>query len=138
MYDKKNNQIFTLHFQCRCTSRDLERMSGIISNKLGMQNNSPPITTLTFLRLYYNIFKLAAKELEVEELFNYITLRDLELRLEFLICDASCSVIRASELALVLICTQMDIHVTQLPNFSNNVFGLVDYAIELQKLCRVS
>lgn len=129
--------------QCRCTSGDLERMSGIIANKLGIQMNSEPVTALTFIRLFYNIFKNAAHELELSELYNKaISLEDLEMRLEVLVCDANCSGIRASELALVLVCTQMDAHINNIQGVNDHikerVLGLVDYAIELQKLCRVS
>jgi cyclin G2 len=124
--------------QCRCTSRDLERMADIVSNKLGVQIGSPPITGLTFIRLFYYIFKNAAAELELSDFYDSaICLQDLEQRMEILACDASCSSIRASELALVLICTQMDSHINGLGNGSH-ISSLADYAIELQKLCRVS
>lgn len=126
--------------QCRCTARDLERMSDIISNKLGVQMLSPPITSLTFIRLFYYIFRNAATELGLIDFYDSaINLADLEMRLEILACDASCASIRASELALVLICTQMDASVNNLGDgASHQIHGLVDYAIELQKLCRVS
>ena len=126
--------------QCRCTARDLERMSDIISNKLGVQMLSPPITSLTFIRLFYYIFRNAAMELGLIDFYDSaINLADLEMRLEILACDASCASIRASELALVLICTQMDATVNNLGDgASQQIHGLVDYAIELQKLCRVS
>lgn len=124
--------------QCRCTAGDLERMAGIIANKLGIQMGVTPINAITFLRVFYNIFENAAKQLGLEDLFkSAISLTDLEMRLEILICDASCASIRASELSLVLICTQMDAHITNLKDVNQNVLGLVDYAIELQKLCKV-
>lgn len=125
--------------QCRCTSRDLERMADIVSNKLGVQIGSPPITGLTFIRLFYYIFKNAATELDLVDFYNSaITLSDLEQRMEILACDASCASIRASELALVLVCTQMDAHITNAGTGANlKVQGLADYAVELQKLCRI-
>lgn len=115
-------------------------MADIVSNKLGVQIGSPPVTGLTFIRLFYYIFKNAATELDLIDFFNpAITLSDLEQRMEILACDASCASIRASELALVLICTQMDAHITNSGTGSNQkIQGLADYAIELQKLCRVS
>lgn len=123
--------------QCRCTSRDLERMADVIANKLGVQMHSTPITALTFIRLFYYIFKNAAKELNISEFYDKISLSELEMRLEILACNASCASIRASELALVLICTQMDSHVSNNGNQNQQIHGLVDYAIEMQRLCRI-
>lgn len=124
--------------QCRCTSRDLERMADIIANKLGVQMNSSPVTALQFVRLFYYIFKNAAEHLNISEFYNAISLSDLEMRLEILACDASCASIRASELALVLICTQMDAQVSNQSSVNQQIHNLVDYAIEMQRLCRVS
>lgn len=127
--------------QCRCTAGDLERMSGIIANKLGIQMNTEAITALSFVRIFYSIFKNAAIELGLSEFYNSaISLQELEKRMEILICDANCASIRGSELALVLICTQMDAHLNNMQQggtVTNQVHGLVDYAIELQKLCRI-
>lgn len=125
--------------QCRCTARDLERMADIIANKLGVQIGSPPVTGLTFIRLFYYIFKHAAVDLGLSEFYeNAITLKDLEMRMEILACDASCASIRASELALVMLCTQMDAHVSNMEtNANHQIHGLVDYAIQLQKMCRI-
>lgn len=100
--------------------------------------NSPPITALQFVRLFYYIFKNAAEHLNISEFYNAISLSDLEMRLEILACDASCASIRASELALVLICTQMDAQVSNQSSVNQQIHGLVDYAIEMQRLCRVS
>jgi len=127
--------------QCRCTSRDLERMADIIANKLGVQMQSTPVTALTFIRLFYYIFKHAAEQLGIGAFYaDAIQLADLEMRAEILACDASCASIRASELALVLICTQMDAHVNNTNNanaINQQIHGLVDYAIEMQRLCRI-
>lgn len=118
-------------------------MADIIANKLGVQMQTSPITAFTFIRIFYFIFKNAAEQLGISEFYNNaISLSDLEMRAEVLACDASCASIRASELALVLICTQMDAHVNN--NNNNNagaidqqLHGLVDYAIEMQRLCRI-
>lgn len=115
-------------------------MSDIIANKLGVQIGSPPVTGLTFIRLFYFIFQRAAAEMGLSDFYDSaIVLSDLESRMEYCACDASCASIRACELALVMLCTQMDAHVTSLNAGGNQqVNGLVDYAIQLQKLCRVS
>ncbi|XP_058453178.1 cyclin G [Malaya genurostris] len=127
--------------QCRCTSRDLVRMADIVANKLGVQMNSAPVTALAFIRLFYYIFENAANALGLSDIFSSaISLADLEMRLEILACDASCASIRPSELALVMIFTQMDAHVSankEIGLFNRQIHDLVDYAIHLQKFCRI-
>jgi len=125
--------------QCRCTSGDLERMAGIIGNKLGVQLDSPPITSLSCLRLFYYILKNAAHEMGLGQFYDTtMSLHELEMRLEILTCDAKCASIRASELALVLICTQLDVNVSKcFGEMSEQIQGLINYAIEMQKFCRI-
>lgn len=114
-------------------------MAEIVENKLGVQMNTSAVTGLTFIRLFYHIFRNAAKELELSSFYeSAITLSDLEQRMEILACDASCASIRPSELALVMLCTQMDASVTKMNAETHQISGLVDYAIQMQKLCRVS
>lgn len=114
-------------------------MAEIIENKLGVQLDSAPVSGLTFVRLFYYIFRNAANELGLSEFYeSAIILADLEQKMEILACDASCASIRTSELALVMLCTQMDASVSKLDAGANQIHGLVDYAIQLQKLCRVS
>lgn len=127
--------------QCRCTSRDLVRMADIVANKLGVQMNSAPVTALSFIRLFYYIFENAANALGLTDIFSAaVSLADLEMRLEILACDASCASIRPSELALVMIFTQMDAHVSannEQGLYNQQIHDLVDYAIQLQKFCRI-
>lgn len=114
-------------------------MADIIHNKLGVQIGSAPVSGLTFIRLFYYIFRVSAVELGLQEFYDSaIVLSDLEQRMEILACDANCSSIRPSELALVAICTQMDASISKLEAGADQIHGLVDYAIQLQKLCRVS
>ena len=101
--------------------------------------SSQPANGLAFIRLFYYIFRNAANELGLSDFYNSaIVLSDLEQKMEILACDASCASIRPSELALVMLCTQMDASVSTLEAGSQQIHGLVDYAIQLQKLCRVS
>lgn len=127
--------------QCRCTSRDLVRMADIVANKLGVQMNTAPVTALSFIRLFYYIFENAANALGLSAIYSAaVSLPDLEMRLEIMACDASCSSIRPSELALVMIFTQMDAHVTANKEhevYKEQIHDLVDYAIHLQKFCRI-
>lgn len=126
--------------QCRCTSGDLERMASIIASKLGVQMETAPTTPLTFLHIFFIIFERAAIELNMQEFFDSTMIfQDLVSRLEILACEASCASMRASELALVLICTHMDEHITKKYGSDHvQVQGIVDYAIQLQQLCKVS
>lgn len=126
--------------QCRCTSGDLERMASIIAGKLGVQMEIAPITPITFLHIFFIIFERAAIELGMQEFFDStMVFQDLVSRLEILACDAGCASIRQSELALVLICTHMDEHITKRYGPENpQVQGIVDYAIQLQQLCKVN
>lgn len=134
--------LFFFHFilQCRCTSGDLERMASIIAGKLGVQMETAPTTPLTFLHIFYLIFERASIELNMHEFFETsMVFQDLVSRLEMLACEASCASMRASELALVLICTHMDEQITKQFGSDNvQVQGIVDYAIQLQQLCKVS
>lgn len=115
-------------------------MAGIIANKLGVQLDSPPITSLSCLRLFYYILKNAAHEMGIGQFYDTtMSLHELEMRLEILTCDAKCASVRASELALVLICTQLDVNVSKCGlEMSEQIQGLINYAIEMQKFCRVS
>lgn len=115
-------------------------MAGIIANKLGVKLDAPPITSLSCLRLFYYILKNAAHEMGLGQFYDTtMSLNDLEMRLEILTCDAKCASIRASELALVLICTQLDVSVSKcFGEMSEQIQGLISYAIEMQKFCRVS
>lgn len=132
--------IFIVIKQCRCTSGDLERMASIIAGKLGVQMETAPTTPLTFLHIFYIIFERACDELGLQEFFaTNMIFQDLVSRLEILACDAGCASIRPSELALVLTCTHMDEHITKKYGPENpQVQGIVDYAIQLQQLCKVS
>lgn len=127
--------------QCRCTSRDLVRMADIVANKLGVQMNTAPVTALSFIRLFYYIFANAANALGLSDIFSSaVSLADLEMRLEILSCDASCASIRPSELALVMLFTQLDAHVSANKEhglYNQQIHDLVDYAIQLQKFCRI-
>lgn len=126
--------------QCRCTSGDVERMSTIIANKLGVQLEAAPMTPLTFLRIFYIILHRVAIELNLQEFFeSTMIFQDLVSRLEILACEASCASMRASELALTLICTHMDENIAaKLGSDNIQVQGLVDYAIQLQQLCKIT
>lgn len=129
--------------QCKCTLGDLTRMEGIISSKLDTEPGLLPITPLTFLQLFHALFIAAAERLGVGPLYaKMVAAPSLWLRLEILACDAACANFRASEVALVLLCTQLDSGVADLgtrqdPSTGAEIMRLVNFAIELQKLCKI-
>lgn len=68
-------------------------------------------------------------------------------KLEILSCDASCCNIRACELALVLLCTQLDSHLSAMqrdlsvdPQKQSEIHSLmriIDFAMELQRISQI-
>ncbi|XP_055850913.1 cyclin G [Episyrphus balteatus] len=127
--------------QCGCTAGDLERMAGVIGNKLGVQMDHPPITAVNFLRLYYALFRNMAKELS-PEFFNFFTqfikLQELENRLENLLCDVKTTVITPSTLALVLLCLHLDFHIKEsYTKGSPELKHVFEYILFLQQFMRI-
>ena len=80
------------------------------------------------------------------------------LRLEMIVCDGNCANLRPSEIALVLLCTYLDAAVNRLdsnadatmsnslpgpssgatpPTPAHEMLRLVEFAAELQKICKV-
>lgn len=98
-----------------------------------------PVTSLACLRLFYYIFRNAAHQMGCGAFFDgALQLPELEMQLEILACDAECSNMRATELALVLVCTQLDAGIAKtLEGQAGHYQCLVDYAIEMQNMCRV-
>lgn len=58
--------------QCRCTADDLRRMSEVIRNKLEWAPGTQPTTTLTFLRLFNNMFHAVAKQMQLGDVYTSI------------------------------------------------------------------
>lgn len=115
-------------------------MASIIASKLGVQMEMAPTTSLTFLHIFYLIFQRAAVDLGMEDFFNSsMVFQDLVSRLEMLACDANFSSMQSSEIALVLMCTHMDEQINkQFSKHDAKTHAFVDYAIQLQQLCKVS
>lgn len=111
-----------------------------IASKLGVQMEAAPITPATFLRIFYIILHRVAVELNLQTFYeSTMIFHDLVARLEILACDANCASMRASELALALICTHMDEMIaTKFGSDNEQVQGLVQYAIQLQQLCKIT
>ncbi|KAH8306371.1 hypothetical protein KR018_009313 [Drosophila ironensis] len=127
--------------QCGCTAGDLERMAGVIANKLGVQMGHAPITSVSYLRIYYALFRNLAKEIGGEFFKFYqelIKLKDLENRLEILLCDVKTTVITPSTLALVLICLHLDFHIKEsYTRGSPELKHVFEYILFLQQYMRI-
>lgn len=147
--------------QCKCTGSDLKRMSEVIRNKLEWAPGTQPVTSLTFLRLFNAIFLAIASQLGLRDMYtSIVTESELLLRLEMVACDGNCASLKPSEMALVLLCTYLNgavnrldtsadisISTAAIPNSSttntsvtsrHQMFRLLDFAIELQKICKIS
>uniref|UniRef100_A0A1A9Z870 Cyclin-like domain-containing protein n=1 Tax=Glossina pallidipes TaxID=7398 RepID=A0A1A9Z870_GLOPL len=124
--------------QCGCTAGDLERMAGVIASKLGVQMGHVPITSVSYLRIYYALFHHLAKEIggQFYEFYQQlIKLEELENRLEILLCDVKTTVITPSTLALVLICLHLDFHIKEsYTRGSPELKHVFDYILFLQHI----
>ncbi|KAH8357403.1 hypothetical protein KR084_000389 [Drosophila pseudotakahashii] len=127
--------------QCGCTAGDLERMAGVIANKLGVQMGHAPITSVSYLRIYYALFRNLAKEIGGDFFKFYqqlIKLEELENRLEILMCDVKTTVITPSTLALVLICLHLDFHIKEsYTRGSPELKHVFEYILFLQQYMRI-
>lgn len=147
--------------QCNCTAHDLTRMSGVIQNKLEWAPGTEPITTLTFLRLFNNMFHAVAKEMHLGDVYTSIV-KESELirRLEMVACNGNCASLRPSEVALVLFCIYLDTAVNRLntnadttmsvdgpslhnatiitPSYQMLKDELLQFAVELREKCNIS
>jgi len=127
--------------QCGCTAGDIERMAGVICNKLGVQIGHTPITSLSFVRIFYQMFLNWAEEIGGQYYIFYqqfIKLEELETRLEVLLCDVKTTVVSPSTLALVLVCLHMDFHIKEsYPKGSPELKDLFEYILFLQKFLRI-
>lgn len=134
--------LIVVHFQCGCTAGDLERMAGVIANKLGVQMGHAPITSVSYLRIYYALFRNLAKEIGGDFFKFYqqlIKLEELENRLEILLCDVKTTVITPATLALVLICLHLDFHIKEsYTRGSPELKHVFEYILFLQQYMRVS
>lgn len=124
--------------QCGCTARDLERMAGVIANKLGVQIGNPPTTALSFLRLYYVLFRRLAYDIG-GMFFDYyeqvIKLEELEMAMEILLCDVRTSLAAPSTLAMALICHHIEHHLSKsYQKEGPELMRFADYAVFLQNI----
>ncbi|XP_072762447.1 cyclin G isoform X2 [Anoplolepis gracilipes] len=144
--------------QCRCTADDLKRMSKLIQDKLERAPGTRPITALTFLRLFNNMFHAVARQLHLGDMYASITNEsELILRLEMVACDGNCASLRPSEVALTLLCSYLDAAVNRLLNVNTDVTinslshnaapippyqrlrdELMQFVTELRKKCNIS
>lgn len=116
-------------------------MAGVIANKLGVQMGHAPITSVSYLRIYYALFRNLAKQIGGDFFKFYqqlIKLEELENRLEILLCDVKTTVITPATLALVLICLHLDFHIKEsYTRGSPELKHVFEYILYLQEYMRV-
>ncbi|XP_039289240.1 cyclin G isoform X2 [Nilaparvata lugens] len=129
--------------QCKCSVGDLTRMQAIIATKLGLQLDregvvTRPVTALSLLRM----LDAACRDSQSAALYERLVGEGDEMwqRLEIVMCDAVCANFRPCEVALVVLCCQMDTAVPQLqpPASSSDVLDLVAFVSHLQVACTIS
>lgn len=128
--------------QSKCTSRDLQRMSNIIKEKLNLHSNTVPITAFPFLRFYHRLLRTAADKLKLGDIFDcVINEQEMYMQLEIIACDVHCSGDLPSVVALALIFIQLEQfisgqHLKQL--YAMKILNLYAFAVELKKFCNVT
>ncbi|KAL1138946.1 hypothetical protein AAG570_009008 [Ranatra chinensis] len=123
--------------QCKCTTGDLMRMQEVISSKLATPALTSIVTPGVFLRLFHALLSAV----DVDQVYSRcVGEAELCQKLEVITCDGSCSNFRACEVALVLVCSQLDTGVAALPETPPvaSVIAVVSFAQQLQQLCQIS
>lgn len=129
--------------QCKCTLGDLMRMEKIILNKL-CTGSSLPTTPMHFLRLFNSLLMAVAQKLNITYIYEkLVSSSKLWLHLEVLACDTACINFCAREVALVLLCLELDMGVIKMdfledPNTAAAVIQLRDITEMLRDMCNVS
>lgn len=126
--------------QCNFTLSDLCRMESIIRTKLEINVNDrtfAPVTSMDFVKLLHQIFSLA----DINSVYEKsVSEYDLFQRLEVIACDSSCINFRPSEIAFVLICSQMDVGIARVqhsPCAGTDVLTMIATITEMQQLCNI-
>lgn len=91
------------------TKNDLIKTRSSIINKFHLENRPNPVTALNYLKLFHELFRLAAIKLEIRFQFTVLSnLIELIRCLEILKCDLDCAKQRPSVLAFVILVKQYD------------------------------
>lgn len=130
--------------QSRCSPSDLLRMETILANKLELNLNevSPacaPVTSLTLLRIMFNVAKAASLRLDMPDLLPESLPDHLVHQLEIISCDSATLQFRPSEVALAVLASEFQ----RLVSDHNNVLqpranALMGFISELQKHCNIA
>ena len=116
-------------------------MQDILAKKLEVNPGAgpePPITSLTMLRLMFNVSRAAALHLGLTELLPESLPDQLLHQLEILSCDSLTLAHRPSEVALALLATCFQHRAAKSPQDSGHSTALMGFISELQKYCNVS
>ncbi|RZC40022.1 cyclin-G2 [Asbolus verrucosus] len=139
---KINTSQLVMLSQSKCSVKDMERMSTIITQKLNLENLND-CNPLDLFKIYMDIFKYIAVQFKTEALLNrMLQWQQLCTRLEVLICDSSCAFYKPSVLALAFIHFEMERFLSrEIPKKSNyysmEMFYILAVMIELQSLCKI-
>ena len=137
VFSRKNRKYSLIFFIFQIP--DLLRMRAILASKLEMNPGAgpePPITSLTMLRLMFNVSRAAANHLGLKDLFPETALPDQLLhQLEILACDSLTLQHRPAEVALALLAANFQQRATREPGHATALMGFIS---ELQKYCNVS
>jgi len=130
--------------QSRCSPSDLLRMQNILRSKLEinpLQSSAEqaPVTSLTFLKLMYQVVRATALRLDLFDLLphghGHASLPDhLVHQLEILACDSMTLNYRPCEVALALLATDIQSRVDKDPKHT----PALRFLSELQKYCNIS
>lgn len=131
--------------QSKCSVKDVERMSTIITKKLNLgksaNDNRNPFDLLT---IYMDIFQQIAKYYKCEGLLGrMLQWEQLCTRLEVLVCDSSCVDFKPSTLVLAFIHFEVERFLSrEVPKKSNyyslEMFYVLVVMIELRSLCNIN
>ncbi|EFA13016.1 cyclin G [Tribolium castaneum] len=140
---KINTSHLVLLSQSKCSVKDMERMSAIITEKLNL-GSLTNCNHLDQLQVFMDIFKYIAVQFKIQGLLNrMLQWQQLCTRLEILLCDSSCAAFKPSVLALAFIHFEMDRFLSkENPKKSNyystEMFYILAVMIELQTLCNIN
>ncbi|XP_041984254.1 cyclin G [Aricia agestis] len=128
--------------QSACTAGDVARMSRVISDKLSLAGRGS-VTALHWARLLRALVVGAAEQLALPLSLPEPQLLQL---LEIAACDAACVSARTSELALVLVCHQLEIQLVEWsrvaaeggPPVPEEAYCIYEFAAHLQAHCNMT
>lgn len=131
--------------QSKCSVKDLERMSDIVKQKLGIEDSELPITVLDFLYMFMKVMDSVVPErFRIKPVYENLAKKEfLVKRLEVVMANSVCASYRPTIVALSLL--QTDIEFTYdscIPSgyvyYSIEALHMLSCILNLQPMCKVS